>query len=162
MLRYVASLDETKALYPDDPLHRLRVDEVIGLLDDLQRAWTPSYLIGRDPALLLHKQLSEEQKQELVREAREKFVAEELPKYLTFIARWLDQSDGQFLCGPEPTIADCQALPQLRYFTRGVADHVPITCLDTHPEVPDYINRMLAHPKVKAYYDAIEAQKSQN
>ena len=42
----------------------------------------------------------------------EKFSAEELPKYLGFIARELKET-GAFIAGPKVTIADCQLFCQL-------------------------------------------------
>lgn len=49
---------------------------------------------------------------------------ESLPKFMEFFTRKL-QATGAFFCGDKPTIADLQILAQLRYFTKGVADHVP-------------------------------------
>lgn len=49
---------------------------------------------------------------------------ESLPKFMEFFTRKL-QATGAFFCGDKATIADLQILAQLRYFTKGVADHVP-------------------------------------
>ena len=42
--------------------------------------------------------------------------------------------------------------PQIEYFTRGVADHVPVNCLEPFPQVRAWIARMVALPPIKAYY----------
>ena len=52
------------------------------------------------------------------------------------------------------TIADCALVPELRKFSAGFIDHVPTDCLNAHPAITAYIEAFLAHPKVKAYYDA--------
>ena len=82
---------------------------------------------------------------------REKFVAEELPKYMKFLSTALEASGG-FVCGPTPTIADCVLIPQVDYFTRGVADHVPATCLEPYPVVLAWIARFKALPALQAHY----------
>ena len=43
----------------------------------------------------------------------------------------------------------------LRNFLRGHIDYVPVTSLDTHPKVKEYIERFMALPAVKAYSDAL-------
>ena len=82
---------------------------------------------------------------------REKFSAEELPKYLGFITRELKET-GAFIAGPKMTIADCQLYCQLAYFERGVADYVPTTCLEGYPEVMAYMARIKAIPAIKDWY----------
>ena len=39
-----------------------------------------------------------------------------------------------------------------RYFTKGVADHIPTDCLNVYPEVVAYMERMLAVPEIKEWY----------
>ena len=77
-----------------------------------------------------------------VKMMREKFVAEELPKYAAFLSSALESN--AFICGPSPTIADCQLVPQLIYFTKGVADYVPKDCLEKYPLVTAYLARFKA------------------
>ena len=86
-----------------------------------------------------------------VKELREAFLADELPKYMTFISNELKQT-GAFIAGPTMTIADCQLYPQLAYFERGVADYVPKTCLAAYPEVVAYLQRVKAVPAIKDWY----------
>ena len=40
-----------------------------------------------------------------------------------------------------------RALPAL-----PVTDHVPVTCLETHPKIVQYIARMMAIPELAAWY----------
>lgn len=154
MLRWAGQLGKG-TLYPtNDPDKMLRIEEMIGLGEDLQRAWTPALMIGmgdRHQAFGYPKDWSE--KAAVTKSLREKFVAEELPKYMGFLNTELEKT-GAFLCGGKPTIADCQLLPQVQYFTRGVADHVPKDCINAYPAVLAWIDRMHALPEVKKFYEA--------
>eukprot|EP00913_Durusdinium_trenchii_P030037 g28148.t1 len=67
---------------------------------------------------------------------REEFLKDSLPKFMEFFTKKLEKT-GTFFCGDQPTIADLQILAQLRYFTKGVADHVP-----RHPEVFQLIDQL--------------------
>lgn len=94
---------------------------------------------------------------------REHFVATELPRFAGYVTRALEANavDGvaAFVNGPTPTIADCALLPYLRRFTMGFIDHVPTDCLEPFTAVTAWMDRMLALPQIKAYYDALAAAK---
>lgn len=132
-------------LYPasTDPTLCRKIEEMLGLADDLQRAWTPALYMGMGRHTSYGYPSEWPDKDATVKALREKFVAEELPKYMAFVTDALSSSGG-FICGPTPTIADCQLIPQLTYFTRGVADYVPKDCLDKYPAVTAYIARFKA------------------
>ena len=86
---------------------------------------------------------------------REKFTAEELPRFLGYFAAKIEAAGGAFVAGPAPTIADATLLPELRKFSAGFIDHVPTSCLDAFPLITSYIARCLEVPPVKAYYAAL-------
>ena len=153
MLRYVGSELGDGSLYPmHDAALRMKIEEILGLSDDLQRAWMPNLYVGMRPTWAGYpKDWAADAKAAKVKEMRENFVATELPKYCAFLETHLKET-GAFLAGPTPTIADCQLLPQLAYFTRGAADHVPTTVLDGWPEIKKYLARMLSLPAVKDWY----------
>eukprot|EP00747_Dinoflagellata_sp_TGD_P199776 gnl/TRDRNA2_/TRDRNA2_73085_c0_seq1.p2 gnl/TRDRNA2_/TRDRNA2_73085_c0~~gnl/TRDRNA2_/TRDRNA2_73085_c0_seq1.p2 ORF type:complete len:175 (+),score=33.19 gnl/TRDRNA2_/TRDRNA2_73085_c0_seq1:46-525(+) len=144
-------------LYPPDAA--LCIDELLGLSGDLQRAFTPSLYMGMAPSTYGYPQdfAKTDEGQSKIKEMRENFVAKDLPKWLGFLSTWLETKGGGheagFMCGAQPTIADCALVPQLRAFTFGFIDHFPTTSLDTHPEINAYIARFLALPKVKAWYE---------
>jgi len=96
-----------------------------------------------------------EAKDAIVKAMREKFVAEDLPKFMGFFTRALEAND--FLCGPEPCIADCQFVPMLKPFKKGM-DYVPAETLDAYPAVVAYMDRFLALPAVAAWYEAKAAK----
>jgi glutathione S-transferase len=151
MLRYVGRLG---GLYPAE--HALIIDEAIGLVGDLLRAWRPAFKFPKEAVDYGHPEHFEktEEGKAVAKSLREKFVATELPKYLGYFQDIL--GDHSFLVGDEPTIADCMLVPALQDFTRGTWEHIPVTCLDTHPKVTAYIARFLELPKVKAYYAALK------
>lgn len=153
MLRYFGSVLGDGSLYPVDDVEAcMKIEEMLGLADDLNRAWSPALYIGMRPAMLGYPaDLADDEKKAKVKQMREAFVANEMPKYLEFISRELKET-GAFIAGPTVTIADCQLYCQLAYFARGVADHVPKTVLDAYPEVTKYLARMKAIPAIKDWY----------
>jgi len=153
VLRYVGANLGDGSLYPvHDAAACMRIEEMLGLADDLQRAFTPAIYVGMRPAYLGYPtDWPDAEKQAKVKALRDAFVANELPKYMEFLTRELQQT-GAFIAGPNVTIADCQLYPQLHYFERGVADYIPKTVLDAYPVVTAYLNRMRAVPAIKEWY----------
>jgi hypothetical protein len=69
----------------------------------------------------------------------------------------IKNSGGPFLCGAEPTLADCCLAPALERYTLGYIDHVPKEALDAYPAIKLYLQAFKALPQVLAY----EQSKSQ-
>ena len=44
-------------------------------------------------------------------------------------------------------------MTELRKFTFGNIEHIPADCLDQFPAITAFIDRFLALPAVKAYYE---------
>ena len=154
MLRYVARSFGDGSLYPSDPKQMLEVESLLGLSDDIARAWQPCIYINMYPERFGHpSDMSPEAKAEIVKTLRERFVAQDMPRFMGYISDHL-QETGAFLCGDEPTIADLQLLPQLRYFQSGTAEHVPVNCLEAYPEVGQWMERMYSIPAIKSWYDS--------
>jgi glutathione S-transferase len=157
MLRYVGSLATAKGipLYPtSDPDRLLAIEEACGLIGDLQREWRVPVGIGfQDPTLYGYPPdfRGTEAHSAVVKAVRAKFCTEELPKYMGFLSKRLSASGG-FLCGAEPTIADCSLVPVLARFISGGVDHVPRDCLEPYPEVVAYLQRFMAIEAVKEWY----------
>ena len=153
MVRYVANLKPEVGLYPADKLYV--IEEAMGLLGDLTRAWSPSLYLSMRPQNFGYPEgfnQTDEGKLK-IKEMREKFLAEHLPTFLQYIADFIDKhGGGQFLCGDKPTIADCLAVPTLRNFTRGHIDHVPSNCLEIEPRIVDYVKRFCSLPEIKGRY----------
>lgn len=151
MMRWIArKFDKTGTLYPADADKMFVVEEALGLVDDLQKAWSPSLYLGlRHTAFGYPEEWTE--KASTVERLRKNFLANDLPKFMGFFSDKLEKS-GAFLCGDKPTIADLTLLPQLRYFTQGSADYVPKDCLAPYTTVLEWMDRMYAIPQIKAWY----------
>lgn len=151
MMRWVCnSFDTTGTLLPKDPEKALAVDEAIGLLLDFSRAWQPSLYIGMRHTMYGYPEEWPE-KAAKVKEMRENFLANDMPKFMEFFKAKLDKT-GAFFCGDTCTAADLMILAQLRYFTKGVADHVPGDSLAPYTVVTAWMDRMYAIPQIKAWY----------
>merc|ERR1712130_594646 len=104
------------------------------------------------PGNLGHEFADDEAKNAKVKEMREKFIANSLPDQLNNIVKLLEGNGGKYACGDTFTIADLAFLRMFRHMTGGFVDHVPKTCLDTHPRVVQYMNEIMAVPEFAAWY----------
>jgi len=158
MLRWAGTLGDG-SLYPAADM--LKIEIAMGFCDDFERSWGPCRYLGMKPEEYGYPEgySKTEEGAALVKKMREAFVSDKMPalmeKYKAMLAK-----NGDFMCGPKPTIADCVIVPALRAFTKGFIDHVPVTCLEPYPEITAYIARFQAIPNVKAYYDGLAAAKA--
>ena len=149
ILHWVGQLGDG-SLYPvhDRELCR-RIEEVMGLGDDLHRAWAPAMMLGMGLHPLFGFPLIWPEQRSVMKGLRQQFVKDKLPRFMLYIANELEESGGgAFLCGQRPTIADCQLYSQVVYFTRGAAEHVPTDCLLPWPSVIAWLRRFEAIPEV--------------
>ncbi len=152
MLRYAAELNNKGSLYPADK--RLEVDEILGLSDDLQRAWVPALYMAWKPTDFGYPegfQTTDEGK-ELIKSLRLSFLEKTLPVFAQYFSDIISNNGNLFLAGSSVTIADCQVLPQLRAFRAGYIDHIPTSCLDAYPVLLAWMERMYALPQLNRYY----------
>ena len=155
MLQYIGTL--APQLCPAEQF--LKVQEAIGLVDDFERAFRPCIGIALEPeklgygitpaTSLLVKDSPE--LSETIKALREAFLLNELPKYCGFFSGMIENSEGPFLCGAEPTLADCCLAPALERYTLGYIDHVPKEALDAYPAMKLYLEAFKALPQVGAY-----------
>jgi len=152
MMRWVArKFDKTGHLYPADADAGLEIEEVLGLSDDMAREWTPALYMGMGRHTKFGHPEDFPEKDAAVKMMREKFITDELPRFMGFLSAKLEKT-GAYLCGPNPTIADLQILAQLRYYTKGVADHVPKDCLEPFTAVTGWMAKMYEIPEIKKWY----------
>ena len=153
ILRWVATLGDG-SLYPADKM--FKVEEAMGVLEDYMRVWSPCLYQAMKPEMF--GRTAEWPKTEegvaTIKALREKFVADELPKFVKFLERLLEDSGGPFLCGTTPTIADMAWVPILRALRGGFLDHVPSTCLDQYATITSYLEAFYALPALVPYYAA--------
>jgi glutathione S-transferase len=151
--RYVGRLG-TGSLYPSTPLEELRMNEIIGLSEDLDGAFKPSLYMSMRPADfgMPEDYAKTDAGKEHIRSLRVKFAAEKLPVFLTHLQTALAASGGGFFGGEAPSLADCQILPQMAKFQAGFIDHIPTSVLDGHPAIIEWMARMRAIPEVAEWY----------
>lgn len=152
MLRLAGEADPEGKLYPSDVGARLKVEQALGLVGDLQKKWMPCLYVGMRPQAFGHPPKEEWADADSVIEGlRSGFIANELPRFMGFFADLLKESGGKFLTGEDMTIADIAAYMQIGYFRRGIADYVPKDSLEPYPDVLAFMGRVEGHPKVAAY-----------
>eukprot|EP00301_Raphidiophrys_heterophryoidea_P020938 c5505_g1_i1.p1 GENE.c5505_g1_i1~~c5505_g1_i1.p1 ORF type:complete len:264 (+),score=80.77 c5505_g1_i1:37-792(+) len=141
---------KVSGLYPSDPKLALRVDEVMGLVDDFVNALRPSLAVGRDP------ELNEEQKKEKIKVVRTKFVTEEIPKFMGYFERLLQDNGSGYFVSDSPTIADLVVNALVAWFAKGTLDHIPTNCIDAYPLIAAHYNRINSLPQIQAYRAALK------
>lgn len=153
MLRLAGEADPDGTLYPADVAARLGVEQAIGLVGDMKRAWLPGLYMGMRPQMYGYPAKREEWKEadEVIGKVRKGFIADALPKFMGYLTDSIKENGGKFLCGSDLTIADILAYQEVAYFRKGIADHVPKESLEPFPEILEYLARVEAHPKVAAY-----------
>jgi len=127
----------------------------MGMFGDFVGAWQPCLYMGMRPQKYGYPEgdaWPAEEKNAKVKEIREKFCKESMPMYMNQLTEQIEKHGNNFLCGDKITIADLQWYVQLRYFTKGVADHVPADILSAYPTVVAYISRVDEVPAIKAYH----------
>jgi len=97
ILRWAGGLGDG-SLYPSGMAERMKVEEMLGVSDDLQRAWTPAFYMSMKP-----EQFGYTKETAPVQKLREKFMKEEFGKFITFIENELKQT-GAFVCGVSPAL----------------------------------------------------------
>jgi glutathione S-transferase len=142
MLQYAGKL---AGLVPKNPKACLRVDEAIGLIDDLQGKIRPSVMLGRDASV------SERVKKSKIKEMRKVIAEKDIPHYMKYFEKMLENNE--YLTGSKPTVADAQFLVTTRYLTSGSLDGVPRDCLEAFPNVLAFKKRMEKHPDLVGYFE---------
>ena len=128
----------------------MKIEEILGLSDDLQRAWMQgmtwhAYVGG------LSKDWAADAKATKVKEMRENFVETELPSTARS-SRLISRRRRPSSPGRRPRSPTASSCAQLAYFTRCAADPRATTVLDGWPEIKKYLARMLSLPAVKDWY----------
>ncbi|KAG8467352.1 hypothetical protein KFE25_000668 [Diacronema lutheri] len=143
MLNYVGKVT---GMYPSEPKKALKVDEVIGLHEDLWGAIRPSILVMRDP------KLSQKEAQRRQAEMRKELADEKIPAILGFFEKMLAENGTGFFVGSTPTTADIAVYTQLRALQAGYLDGIPKTCVDPFPKLKAFYNQINSRPEVEEWY----------
>jgi len=133
ILRYAGKLAK---LYPEDPLHALRVDEVLDGLTDALNALVPSFRAQDD---------------ETKKRLRTEFLKNEFPRYFGGVEKLIA---GPFVLGDKPSIADVAIYTSLQSFTDGSLDHIPADSVNAYPKMVAVAAHVKAMPAVQARLQA--------
>lgn len=155
----------TPALYDcSTPEKLLVIEEALGFVGDIQKAWMFAVYVGMKPGLFGHPTVTTDAEGKqvpvdnsaIVEKVRSSFVSDQLPPWMDHLTKKLKANGSAFLCGAQVTIADCDLVPTLTRMMSGGVDYVPTTCLDAWPEVKAYVERFMALPAVSAYYEGLK------
>ncbi|TMW60518.1 hypothetical protein Poli38472_000560 [Pythium oligandrum] len=136
MLRYAGRLT---GLYPvNDPVAALKIDELLGSMDELMSKLSPSF---------------REQDPDKKKALREEVANTIIPRYFGMIDRRLTQmKEYAVFQNDDLFIHELLINNFARWMKMGVVDHIPTTVCDGYPAIDALIAKVTSHPKVKEYY----------
>ena len=134
-LRYLGRLG---GLYPADAAEAFKVDEVMDTIGDL--FMSAFRYKGPD--------------KEKLKEERDKFVKEDIPRYMGGLEKRLEAMGhtGPYLVGDKVTIADIVMLNAVTNIKCGIMDHVPTDALDSYKKVMQSFNATIHIPTITDWY----------
>ncbi|KAJ3171248.1 hypothetical protein HDU88_008285 [Geranomyces variabilis] len=139
MLRYIGRLVPESGLYPADIWTAFKVDEFLGVVDD----------IGE----LLHPSFGVKDQDEIVR-LRTALVAPEGEMTLALAkleASLAKTASGAYALGDTLTIADIVIYVQLDWFSSGLLTAIPKDLYAGHAQLSKVVDAVRSHPKVKEW-----------
>lgn len=119
-------------LYPTDDFAAFRVDEALGLLEDLMTS------VPREADPEAHKT------------KREAWVANKAPIFLGLLNTRYTESGGPYLLGSEMSVADLVLVGTAALLESGMFDHVPKDMLAAYPSLVKAAEEGKKHPLVAA------------
>ncbi|TMW59774.1 hypothetical protein Poli38472_004843 [Pythium oligandrum] len=136
MLRFAGRLT---GLYPvNDPVAALKIDELLGSMDELSSKMSPSF---------------REQDPDKKKALREEMANTIIPRYLGLIDRRLAQLKEYAVFKTDSLfIHELLINNFVRWMKMGVVDHVPTTVCDGYAAVDALAAKVTTHPKVVEYY----------
>jgi len=156
MLRYCGRMAR---LCP--PQSTLKIEEAIGLEEDIGRTVAPSLYMGMKPQQYGYPEDMPKEERTKIQLKLRATIIEKPDGPLFQQLGWMEKllGEGPFMCGKSVTIADCQVIPRLRHLKKGILDGIPATILDDFPKLVEYYDRFHEIPEVKAYYEKLAAAK---
>lgn len=119
-------------------MRRAEIDEALGFMQDFDESFMKAFKMGMNAKDYGHKDLTDDQKKELVKKVRTGWVANELPVLMKNFIKRLKTYGGKFLAG-EFSIADLLVHPMFWWLSSGICDHIPTDVFEKYPEVKDYL-----------------------
>merc|ERR1712070_2300 len=126
-------------LYPSDPVQALKVDEMLGLVQDV---------LGKAPS---------DPDTETKMKKRQEYAQGKLKDFMNMIEARIQ---GPFILGDELSVGDLQlTYCATKMLLDGQFDGIPPTYLNEWPKISTLTEAVLNHPLVKAQYEAEAAAK---
>jgi glutathione S-transferase len=122
-------------LHPKDDFEAARHEAMMGHVEDLRAAVTPSI-----------RMVDEAQK----KAARESLVAGYLPTWAGNAEKHL--GDGPFFAGAKLSVVDLKLFMAVRWFAGGKVDHIPATIFAAFPKLTRVHDAVRDDARVKAWY----------
>lgn len=142
IIRYVGKLG---GLYPDDPLDGFRVDQIIDTLDDMFE--TALKYEGQD--------------KEKLRECRETFCREDIPRYVGMLEKQATESGkGPFVLGEKVSVADLKINQLFDSISYGFLEFVNVSVLENYTTLAAISKAVDEIPEVKEWKDLHKFQEN--
>jgi glutathione S-transferase len=122
-------------LHPSDPYEAARHEAMMGHVEDLRAAVSPTIRIADEA----------EKKR-----AREALVASTLPAWAERAERQI--TAGPFFAGEKLHVVDLKLHMAVRWFAGGKLDHIPATIFAAYPKLTGVHAAVRDHERVKAWY----------
>jgi glutathione S-transferase len=148
-LRYAGRVG---GLYPSEPVDAIAVDEVLGLVDDVNNTivlplYAAVYMPGAPKSAV----------DKCAAAVGNEVSTAKLPKLLKIYETLLEQSGTGFFVGGKPTIADVAVAAQVNMFTDVLFEGHFLAKppdLEPYPKLTQLVKRVNALPGVKEWHDA--------
>jgi glutathione S-transferase len=134
--------------YPEDPAQMLEVEEIIGLVEDLNKQIMPSMYIARMPEAYGHFDADKDKLAAIQGELRKKIVepTSDFHRIAKLLESKLEGSSSGWFCGDKPTCADIEMFVKMRHLKKGVLDGIPTDIWKTYPKLEALHDKMAATP----------------
>lgn len=134
--RYVGKLT---GLYPKDDWQAALCDEAMDAAEDIGTRIGATMQLGPDEK----------------KKAREELAAGPIPRFLEQLQARLKAAGGEYFADKRLTVADLKVFMWVRWLRSGALDHIAKDLPDRiAPLLVQHFERVAAHPKVAAYYQA--------
>ncbi|KAJ3149323.1 hypothetical protein HDU86_006958 [Geranomyces michiganensis] len=135
IMRYIGKIAPQSGLYPSDAWTALKVDELIGGIEDISLLLRPSFYES-DPEKKVN--------------ARKELSAPDgaLTKALERLEAFVAKTSGKFAVGDNLTIADIMLYGNMWQLKSGLLDGMPTNVYDNHPTLNKIFDAVKSHPKI--------------
>jgi glutathione S-transferase len=123
-------------IYPTDPLLEFKIDEALGLVQDVSSKVRPSMV---------------EENAEKKAAMRKELAEVTLPQWYTFTEKLLASNGTGFFSGNQITLADIAWYVHISYIKEGYLDGIPTTIVDSYPNLIKLYETVSNHEKIKAW-----------